>query len=188
MERVAEFESASSARKAEVLPLNDTRRQIKKNYALKNIYYTNLRSTCNILQLYSVTETINLCHKQRLSDIFTVVLTTFALTGLFTRTFHRQFSKIIYIFFLPIQNWPSATRMLCAYVIHKFLCFTAKRIVGISKVQYGNQPHPNLDSALALNKSFYYSAHTLTTFNCEYSSAAPWFGLPTSPTYESLHI
>ena len=129
MERVAGFEPVSSAWKAEVLPLNDTPRQIKKIYVLKNIYYTNLRSTCNILQLYSVTETVNLCHKQRLSDIFTVVLTTFALTGLFTRTFHRQFSKIIYIFFLPIQNQSLRLLGCCAHML--YTNFFASRLNGL---------------------------------------------------------
>ncbi len=68
---------------------------------------------------------------------------------------------------------PWATRTRHASLIHRFLCFTAKEIIGISKVW--PQHHlldPNFDSAIGINNRLYYSPDSHSAFDCSNRGAA----------------
>jgi hypothetical protein len=94
-----------------------------------------------------------------------------AMTGMITCTFHRLFrSEFTMCIFISkshqFDNLSSATQRLFETLIPMFPRFTTNEIVGISKDWYSHQLNPNLDSAKAINKCFYYSHESLPTITC----------------------
>ena len=71
-----------------------------------------------------------------------------------------------------LVDWATHTRH--ASLIHEFLRFTTKGIVGISRAFHSRQLRPILDSAIAINNCFYCSPDSHATFISSSRSDIPW--------------